>query len=522
MPEFPISRALISVWDKTDVVAFAKGLADLGVALISTSGTARILGEAGLDVTDVSDVTGFPEMLDGRVKVLHPHIYGGILARRGKSDHVVQLSEHGISPIDLVVVNLYPFQETIAREDVSFDECIEQIDVGGPTLVRAAAKNHESVTVVVDPQDYRLVLDEMRNGGATTVETRRQLAAKTFAHTAAYDASISGWFTGEIGEKMPDTLTLAWRKKISMRYGENPHQDAAFYVEGAPGAPGVGSAEQLHGADLSFNNVADLDAAWIVVGEFDEPAACIIKHTNPCGTAVGATLNEAFAKARDADPDARFGGIVALNRSVDALTAFEILAQGSFYEAIIAPRFDDDALAAIKERKGWGDKIRLIITGQESWPKGHGFRIKSVGGGVLVQTEDKHRVDSNELQSVTKRSPTDEEVRDLLFAWRVVKHIKSNAIVLAKDGATIGVGGGQMNRAVATRLAVELASERAVGAVLASDAFFPFADGPEAVAKAGVTAIIQPGGSRRDEEVIECCDRHGLAMVFTGVRCFRH
>ncbi|MFA4015359.1 MAG: hypothetical protein RUDDFDWM_000439 [Candidatus Fervidibacterota bacterium] len=524
--EKKVERALISVSDKRGIVEFAKGLSELGIEIISTGGTARTLREAGIQVTDVADVTGFPEMLDGRVKTLHPKIHGGILAIRSKEEHVRQLNEHGIGFIDLVAVNLYPFEETISCPDVTLEEAIEQIDIGGPSLIRAAAKNYESVTVIVDPEDYGRVLSELRsNNCMTTLRLRMELAAKAFRHTAAYDACIANYFRNLIGEPFPEVFTISCKLASKLRYGENPHQQAAFYVLPNFKHPCISTARQLHGIPLSYNNIADLDAALELVREFKEPAAAIIKHTNPCGCAIGETLAEAFIKARDADKEARFGGIIAFNRIVDEDTAKEVIVKGSFYEAIIAPGYEETAYELITSRSGWGQSVRLLLLEGTIEPPealADSFAFKSVTGGLLIQSVDALAEDRSQWNVVTETSPSDSEWRDLEFAWKVVKHVKSNAIVLAKDGVTVGIGAGQMNRAISVKLAVESAGERAKGAVLASEAFFPHTDGPEIAAKAGVRAIIQPGGSKRDEDVIALCNSYGIAMVFTGTRHFRH
>ena len=518
-------RALLSVWDKRGIVEFAKGLRELGYELVSTGGTARLLREAGLPVTEVREVTGFPEILNGRVKTIHPFIAAGVLARRDVPAHLRELEQLGIVPVDLVAVNLYPFREVV-QKGVDELTALEHIDIGGVTLLRAAAKNYRDVLVLCDPDDYPTILRWLQDGEVPLKE-RLRLALKAFAHTAAYDAAILAYFRQQTGITFPDELALGYRKQLELRYGENPHQQAAFYVDPLSELPSVATAMQLWGKELSFNNIADLDAALNVVREFEQPAACIIKHTNPCGVAVGETLAEAFAKARDADPEARFGGIIGVNRKVDVATADEILVQGSFYEAIIAPDYDPDALERIKARKGWGETIRILSLGMGDAPLtpvtcAAELAVKSVVGGLLAQTSDWHDVPPEKWQVVTERAPTDDELRDLWFAWKVVKHVKSNAVVLAKNGATVGIGAGQMNRALSVKIAVMLAGERAKGAVLASDAFFPMPDGPEAAAQAGVTAIVQPGGSKRDPDVIATCNRYGVAMVFTGVRHFRH
>lgn len=520
-------RALLSVWDKRGIADLAKGLLNLGFELVSTGGTARVLRDANLPVTEVKEVTCFPEILNGRVKTIHPFIAAGILARRDVSAHLRELGQLGIVPIDLVAVNLYPFCEVVLK---GVDEltALEHIDIGGVTLLRAAAKNYRDVIVVCDPNDYPQVLRWLQ-GGEVPLRVRAELALKAFAHTAAYDAAICAYFREQTGTVFPDELALGYVKRLGLRYGENPHQQAAFYIDPLSRMPSISTAVQLSGKELSFNNIADLDAALNLVREFKQPSACIIKHTNPCGVAIGETLAEAFAKARDADPEARFGGIIGVNRKVDVATADEILVQGSFYEAIIAPDYDPNALERIKARKGWGETIRIlslqlgdallpIVGAQGSAP----VIVKSVWGGLLAQTADVEDVSPERWQAITERKPTEEELRDLQFAWKVVKHVKSNAIVLAKNGMTVGIGAGQMNRALSVKIAIELAGERAKGSVLASDGFFPMPDGPEIAAQAGVTAIVQPGGSKRDPDVIAVCNRYGVAMVFTGMRHFRH
>lgn len=518
-------RALLSVWDKSGIVEFAKGLRDLGFELVSTGGTAKTLRDAGLPVLEVREVTQFPEILNGRVKTIHPFIAAGILARRDVAAHLRELEQLGISTIDLVAVNLYPFREVV-RQGVDELTALEHIDIGGVTLLRAAAKNYRDVIVVCDPNDYPKVLHWLQDG-EVPLRVRAELALKAFAHTAAYDAAILAYFRQQTGVQFPQELALGFVKRMDVRYGENPHQQAAFYIDPMSEVPSVATAVQLWGKELSFNNIADLDAALNLVKEFEQPAACIIKHTNPCGVAIGETLAEAFAKARDADPEARFGGIIGVNRKVDLATAEEILVQGSFYEAIIAPDYDPEALERIKSRKGWGETIRIMslqMGDQPLTPVFYTFElaVKSVSGGLLVQTADVEDVPIEQWRVVTERTPTENELKDLWFAWKVVKHVKSNAVVLAKNGATVGIGAGQMNRALSVKIAVELAGERAKGAVLASEAFFPMPDGPEIAAKAGVTAIVQPGGSKRDQDVIEVCNRYGVAMVFTGMRHFRH
>ncbi|HXY99143.1 MAG TPA: bifunctional phosphoribosylaminoimidazolecarboxamide formyltransferase/IMP cyclohydrolase [Stellaceae bacterium] len=521
----PIARALLSVSDKTGLVPLAQALAARGVALVSTGGTAKALAEAGIPVTDVAAVTGFPEMLDGRVKTLHPAIHGGLLARRGDGAHVAALARHGIRPIDLLVVNLYPFAATVARGAPS-EECIENIDIGGPALIRAAAKNHEDVAVVTDPADYDALLEDLaRHDGATTLALRRRLAGLAYARTAAYDAAIANWFAAERGDAFPPLLTLAAALKERLRYGENPHQQAAFYV-GGERRRGVASAEQLQGKELSFNNLNDTDAAVECVAEFAEPAVAIIKHANPCGVAAGGSLGEAYAKALACDPVSAYGGIIAVNRALDAATA-EAIAK-LFAEVVIAPAVEPAAQAALARRTA----LRLLVTGGMPDPAAPGMTLRSLAGGYLLQTRDNGRIGPAELKTVTRRSPSAAELADLLFAFRVAKHVKSNAIVYAKDGATVGIGAGQMSRVDSARIAAwkaeeagkaaGLAESPTKGSVVASDAFFPFADGLEAAIAAGATAVIQPGGSVRDAEVIAAADRAGIAMVFTGMRHFRH
>jgi phosphoribosylaminoimidazolecarboxamide formyltransferase/IMP cyclohydrolase len=511
-------RALLSVSDKTGLAEFAAGLIELGYEILSTGGTARTLREAGLAVTDVAAVTGFPEMMDGRVKTLHPAIHGALLARRDVPEHLMALESQGIRLIDVVCVNLYPFEATIARPDATLEEAVENIDIGGPSMVRSAAKNFDSVTIVVDPADYGDVLGELRGGG-TSEETRRRLATKAFAHTSAYDGAITRYLSGEM---LPQSLRLAFEKNQDLRYGENPHQRAAFYVETSAPPATLARARQVHGIALSFVNLFDLDGAWNLVCEWSQPAACIVKHANPCGCAVADTLAEAFIKARDADPVSRFGGIIACNQRIDAATAQEIIVKNSLYHAIIAPGYDDDALRMLKERSGWGADLRLLETGGRLEPTGDNLDYKRISGGLLVQDADAHELRPADLKTVTQRQPSEAEIADLLFAWKCVKHVKSNAITVAKNESLIGVGAGQMNRVNSVELAIRQAGENARGAVLASDAFFPFDDGPAAAAAAGITAIIQPGGSNRDADSIALCDREGLAMVFTSVRHFKH
>jgi len=522
-----IRRALLSVSDKSGLVAFARALADMGVELISTGGTAAMLRGEGLAVKDVSEVTGFPEMLDGRVKTLHPVVHGGLLAIRGDARHEAQTAEHAIAPIDLLVVNLYPFEATVAK-GAAFDDCIENIDIGGPALIRGAAKNHAGVTVIVEPEDYAPVLEAMRaNGGTTSLDMRKRLAAKAYARTAAYDAAISNWFAQTLGEEMPAWRTFGGRLKFPLRYGENPHQRAAFYASG-DARPGVATAVQHQGKELSYNNLNDTDAALELVAELGtaQPAVAIIKHANPCGVALGGDLKEAYLKALRCDSVSAFGGIIALNGTIDAAAAEEITK--IFTEVVIAPDATEEAKSIFAAKKN----LRLLTTGALPDPVAAGLMVRSLAGGLLVQSRDNGTTGAGNLRVVTKRKPTEQELADLLFAFEVAKHVKSNAIVYAKDGATVGIGAGQMSRVDSSRIAAQKAADAARalgldepltrGSVVASDAFFPFADGLLAAAEAGATAVIQPGGSMRDEEVIAAADEKGLAMVFTGLRHFRH
>ena len=528
----PIRRALISVSDKTGLIEFAHALAKQGVVLLSTGGTSKALRDAGLSVTDVSAVTGFPEIMDGRVKTLHPKIHGGLLALRDKADHAEAMKAHGIEGIDLLVSNLYPFEATVEK-GAGFDETIENIDIGGPAMIRAASKNHEWVTVIVDTEDYAAVLAEMAaHKGATTLKLRRKLAQIAYARTAAYDADVSNWLSGELakeGDKAPPRRrAFAGKLRQPLRYGENPHQEAAFYVTGDKRF-GVSTADQLQGKELSYNNINDTDAAYELVAEFDPAtsAACaIIKHANPCGVALGATLADAYRKALACDPVSAFGGILAFNRKLDGATAEEI--SKLFTEVIIAPDADEDARRILSAKKN----LRLLIAGGLPDARAGGLTVRSVAGGLLVQTRDNAHTSKNDLKVVTKRKPTDRELSDMLFAFTVGKHVKSNTIVYAKDLQTAGIGAGQMSRVDAARIAAIKAREAAqtaglaepmtVGSAAASDAFFPFADGLLAVAEAGATAVIQPGGSIRDDDVIKAADDAGLAMAFTGIRHFRH
>ena len=528
MPDPVIRRALISVSDKTGLVDLGRALTERGVAILSTGGTAKALQDAGIPVTDIAAHTGFPEMMDGRLKTLHPLVHGGLLAVRGNAEHTRAAEAHGIAPIDLLVVNLYPFEATVAKGAV-FEDCIENIDIGGPAMIRAAAKNHAAVTVVVEPADYARVLAEMaERGGATSLALRKALAAKAYARTAAYDAAISGWFANELGEPAPAWRAVGGKLAQALRYGENPHQRAAFYLTGEP-RPGVATAVQHQGKELSYNNLADTDAALELVAEFDpklSPAVAIIKHANPCGVALGKTLAEAYARAFRCDPVSPFGGIIALNRPIDEEAARAIAA--IFTEVVIAPDATPEAKAVFAKKKN----LRLLTTGGLPDPRSPGLAFRSLAGGFLVQSRDNAVVEDLELKVVTKRQPTEQELADLKFAFKVAKHVKSNAIVYAKDGATVGIGAGQMSRLDSARIAALKAADAAKaaaeaepltrGSVVASDAFFPFADGLLAAAEAGATAVIQPGGSLRDEEVIAAADAAGLAMLFTALRHFRH
>jgi phosphoribosylaminoimidazolecarboxamide formyltransferase/IMP cyclohydrolase len=515
--------ALISVSDKTGLEPFAKGLHALGYHLLSTGGTARSLREWGLPVIEMADWTGFPEILDGRVKTLHPRVHAALLADLERAEHQRTLQELQISPISLVVVNLYPF-ERVWRQGASEAEQIEQIDIGGPTLIRAAAKNFAHVAVVVEPRDYEWVLQRLQAGGLSRAE-RAQLAARAFAHIAEYDALIAQWFRRYDPEgDLPERLTLTYRRAQTLRYGENPHQRAAFYREPFAPAGCIATAEQLWGKELSYNNLLDADAALELVREFERPACAIIKHTNPCGVALADHIAEAFQRALQADPLSAFGGIVALNRCVDEPTAQAITATGNFFEVVIAPDFTPGALTLFQERKGWGQSVRLLRTGDLPPPSQWqgAFTPRGLTGSMLYTERDAIDLNPEQLQVVSERSPTAEEWRDLRFAWKVVKHVKSNAIVVARAEQVLGVGAGQMNRVGAVRLALEQAGEQAAGAALASDAFFPFPDSIEMAASAGIRAIIQPGGSKKDPEVIAAANRYAIAMVFTGVRHFRH
>lgn len=514
---FTVRRALISVSDKRNLIPFARGLADRGVQIISTGGTCRQLNEAGIEAQEVSARTGFPEIMDGRVKTLHPVIHGGLLGRRGTDEAV--MAEHGIEPIDLLAVNLYPFEETIDRPECTLQEAIENIDIGGPAMIRAASKNHDGVAVVVDPGDYDNVLQALNEESLDDV-FRRRLAAKAYAHTASYDTAITGYLSSSVGEDAPGERFLhAGNRVETLRYGENPHQHATFYRDQAATPGSLAMAEQLQGKALSYNNIADSDAALVCVRQFDEPACVIVKHANPCGVAVADDILQAYNKAYSTDPTSAFGGIIAFNRPLDAATSREIIDR-QFVEVIVAPTIDDDALPVLGEKKN----VRVLISGTRNEPIA-GYDYKKVSGGLLVQSTDDGVIVESDLKVVTEIAPSAEQIRDLLFAWKVAKYVKSNAIVFCKDGMTVGVGAGQMSRVYSTRIAAIKAADENLsvhGSVLASDAFFPFRDGIDSAAETGISAIIQPGGSMRDDEVIKAANEHELAMVFTGMRHFRH
>ncbi|MCF8780740.1 bifunctional phosphoribosylaminoimidazolecarboxamide formyltransferase/IMP cyclohydrolase [Vibrio sp. IRLE0018] len=525
----PIRRALISVSDKTGIVEFAQALAERGVDILSTGGTARLLAEQGIAVTEVSDYTGFPEMMDGRVKTLHPKVHGGVLGRRGQDNEV--MAKHGINPIDMVVVNLYPFAETVAKEGCTLADAVENIDIGGPTMVRSAAKNHKDVTIVVNASDYHRVITEMdANDTSLTLETRFDLAIAAFEHTAAYDGMIANYFgtmvpsygenkEGDEESKFPRTFNQQFIKKQDMRYGENSHQAAAFYVEANPQEASVATTRQIQGKALSYNNIADTDAALECVKEFNEPACVIVKHANPCGVALGKDILEAYNRAYQTDPTSAFGGIIAFNQELDAETATAIV-ERQFVEVIIAPSVSAEAIEVVAAKKN----VRLLECGE--WTtKTTGFDVKRVNGGLLVQDRDQGMVSLDDLKVVSKRQPTEEELKDALFCWKVAKYVKSNAIVYSKGDMTIGVGAGQMSRVYSAKIAGIKAADEGLqveGCVMASDAFFPFRDGIDAAAEAGIKCVIQPGGSMRDDEVIAAADEHGMAMIFTGMRHFRH
>jgi len=513
-----IRRALISVSDKTGIIELVKELDSLGVEIISTGGTAKAIMDAGVSVINVSDVTGFAECLDGRVKTLHPNIHAGVLAIRSNPEHMAQLKKLQIDPIDMVVINLYPFRETIQKEGVTLEEAIENIDIGGPTLLRAAAKNHQDVVVMTDPEDYTIVLNELKTNGNVAIETRFRLALKVFQHTASYDALIADYLSKRIGlEEFPQKLTLTFEKVQEMRYGENPHQKAAFYKELVRVPGSLAEAKQVHGKELSYNNINDTNGALDLLREFSEPTVVAVKHGNPCGVGSGETIYEAYLKAYEADPISIFGGIIVANREIDERTAAEI--NKIFVEIVVAPSYTEEAVRILSQKKN----IRILILDSinAELPQGT-LDMKKVVGGILVQEIDNILLDENNLKVVTDRKPTEKEMEDLLFAWKVVKHTKSNGIAIAKDKKSLGIGPGQVNRIWATEHAVTRSGEKVKGAVLASDAFFPFADCVERAASAGITAIIQPGGSIRDQESIDACNKYGISMIFTGIRHFKH
>ena len=512
-----VRRALISVSDKRGLIPFASGLSEIGVEILSTGGTCRALRDAGIDVVEVSEKTGFPEIMDGRVKTLHPTIHGGLLGRRGTDEAVME--EHGIEPIDLLAVNLYPFEQTIARDDATIDDAMENIDIGGPAMIRAASKNHDAVAVVVDPDDYDNVLESLKND-ALSLDDRRRLAAKAYAHTASYDTAITGYLSNALGDDpLGERILHSGSLVEKMRYGENPHQDAAFYIDQLAPQGSLATAEQLQGKALSYNNIADSDAALECVRQFAAPACVIVKHANPCGVAVADNILAAYENAFKTDPTSAFGGIIAFNQALDAITAKAII-ERQFVEVIVVPSVHDDAAAVLKEKKN----VRVLSTGNWEQLAG-GFDFKKVSGGLLVQGSDRGRITADDLKVVTEKAPTPEQIEDMLFAWTVVKYVKSNAIIFCKDKMTIGVGAGQMSRVYSTKIAAIKAADEGLeiaGSVMASDAFFPFRDGIDTAAETGIAAIIQPGGSMRDEEVIQAANEHGLAMVFTGMRHFRH
>ena len=514
---FTVRRALISVSDKHGLIPFANELSKLGIEILSTGGTAHALRDAGIDVIEVSEKTGFPEIMDGRVKTLHPIIHGGLLARRGTDDSV--MAEHNIEPIDLLAVNLYPFEQTVASDNATIEDAIENIDIGGPAMIRAASKNHDGVVVIVDPGDYDDVVNALKNNNLG-IDERRRLAAKAYAHTASYDTAITKYLSGSLGDDpLGDRFLYAGTLVEKMRYGENPHQNAAFYIDQQAPTGSLATATQLQGKALSYNNIADSDAALECVRQFDAPACVIVKHANPCGVAVAKDIGMAYDKAFQTDPTSAFGGIVAFNRSLDATTAKTIVDR-QFVEVIIAPSIDDEAATVLSEKKN----VRVLATGDWTAPI-DSLEIKKVSGGLLVQGSDLGRITADDLKVVTKKAPTPEQLEDMLFAWTIVKYVKSNAIIFCKDKATIGVGAGQMSRVYSTKIAALKAADEGLvvkGSVMASDAFFPFRDGIDTAAETGIAAIIQPGGSMRDDEVIQAADEHDLAMVFTGMRHFRH
>jgi phosphoribosylaminoimidazolecarboxamide formyltransferase / IMP cyclohydrolase len=516
-----VKRALISVSDKLGIVDFAKGLDKLGIEILSTGGTAKLLRDGGVKVRDVSDFTGFPEMLDGRVKTLHPKIHGGLLGRRNNPEHVKQMNEHGIMPIDLVIVNLYPFEQTVAKHGCTLEEAIENIDIGGPTMLRSAAKNYTDVAVVASPRDYGRVLQEIQKTGEVSAKTRYELCRTVFMHTARYDSAISAWLDNQVPDdektRFPNILTLQFEKVQNLRYGENPHQQGAFYREFGRKEPSVSNAKQLHGKEMSFNNFLDANSALELAKEYDQTVAVIVKHNNPCGVATGLTLADAYRKARECDPISAFGGVIAFNHMVDFETAKEITS--TFVEVVVAPEFAPDALQELMRKRD----VRLLDIGPKVAGTPEGMDMKKIVGGLIYQDRDLGKIaDVRKLTIVTQRKPTDEEYDGLAFAWKVCKHVKSNAIIFTTKDRTIGIGAGQMSRLDSVRLAVTKAQFPLKGTMLASDAFFPFRDGLDEAAKAGVTAVIQPGGSIKDQDVIEAANEHGIAMVFSAMRHFRH
>jgi phosphoribosylaminoimidazolecarboxamide formyltransferase/IMP cyclohydrolase len=520
-----IRTALISVSDKTGIIDLAKGLADLGVKILSTGGTAKSIRDNGIEVTEVSDHTGFPEIMNGRVKTLHPKIHGGLLAVRDNESHMKQIADLGIDPIDLVVVNLYPFEKTISKDNVSQEEAVENIDIGGPSMIRSAAKNFKHVAIVVNPERYDALLGELSEGDCDlSYETRYELVTEAFKHTSQYDKVIFDYFNRDNKEAYPEHMGLDLYKRQDLRYGENPHQTAAFYAFKDFKVPCISNAQQLHGKALSFNNILDTDVAIEIVKEFEKPSAVLIKHANPCGVACGGDIKEAFTKAYSSDPVSAFGCILSLNRKVDVNTAEAITEPGHFVEAIAAPGFEEAAIEILTTKRGWGKDLRLLkldslgeTTMQEKIKD-----CRGVVGGLLVQDKDMNSGDKDQLKVATKKTPSEDEIEELLFAWKVCKHVKSNAIVFTKDEMVVGVGAGQMSRVDSTNLAIQKSSGRTTGTVMASDAFFPFRDCIDIAAKAGITAIIQPGGSKKDQESIDAADEHGIAMVFTGERHFKH
>lgn len=513
-----IKRALISVWDKRGLYEFARGLKELGVEIISTGGTAKFLKEKGIPIQEVSEYTGFPEVLEGRVKTLHPRIHAGILMRRDNPQDLEEMKREKIKPIDMVVVNFYPFGEVIEKAGVTRKEVLENIDIGGPTMLRAAAKNYRWVAPVIDPTQYEEILKELKETGGLQEETLLRLAYQVFEKTSSYDGIVADYFSRERGEDFPPLLNLSFQKVSSLRYGENPHQGGAFYREENPAKGTFASAEKLWGKELSFNNFLDLEAALELVKEFEEPTVVVIKHTNPCGVGSASTLKEAFSKAWEGDPVSRFGSILGLNRILDPETAEEIASPQHFIEAIIAPGYKPEALEILKNKPSWGKSVRILkvspLQGKDRW------EIKKIGGGILLQEKDRELLKN--LKVVSKRKPSPQEMEDLLFAWKVVKHVKSNAIVLARGKKVVGVGAGQMSRVDASFMALHKAKERAESSVLASDAFFPFPDALEIAARAKITASIEPGGAKRDEEVIKVADKYGISLVFTEMRHFKH